>query len=90
MPSTITKNWYCAMMPVTIDLQGYADVGIINPDRADPHSSNVYRLLHVQALRKHALPDSCVKLLKDSNYTEGFGDCLSKEAALVKPTGAAK
>lgn len=56
----------------------YKNLSLKNADVSDPHSSNLYRTLHLNFLKKGSIPAVCHQALAAQGETVGFKNCLIK------------
>ena len=68
------SNFLCIMFGGTTDAD-FADASMQNFNSYDVHSSNFFRLLHVNFLQTHETPPVCGEALKALGQTADFTDC---------------
>jgi hypothetical protein len=69
------KNLWCQVLNLSQDGQQYQESQMQAND-LDVHSSNLFRLLHFEFIKKNGIPNSCEKFLKDVSFTKNFQPCI--------------
>jgi hypothetical protein len=58
------------------DEQEYSRFSLANPSPDDPHSSDLFRLLHIEFLKNGKLPESCERALASRGEKATFKNCF--------------
>lgn len=77
------RNSWCQFLTLTSDRQQYQE-SKIQADDGDSHSSSLFRLLNFEMIRRGAVPESCKKYYKATQFTEHFSSCFN----LANPHGS--
>jgi hypothetical protein len=72
-----SKNFSC-LFARKIDKEQYAPMNLSKPDTQEPHSSDFFRLLHIEFLKNGKVPDECLSAVKNRGQILNFKDCSQK------------
>lgn len=75
MVDTKTNNFACLFARKLKD-EDYSALSLRNIDNSDPHSSDLFRLLHLNFLKNGKIPEQCESALTARGEKVGFKNCL--------------
>jgi hypothetical protein len=71
------NNFACLFAQKLKD-EDYKALSLRNADSSDPHSSDLFRLLHLNFLKNGKIPTQCEQALSTRGEKANFKNCLEK------------